>query len=867
MIETLARKRTNAVALAVLAALVAALFVALQPISAANCALNPGLTLGTGENCDIDVAELNEDATGLAEVVPDGESAILTIAATTPTDDPDTNFNILAGTTPGTRTVNLTAPDGTNLPDDADSDADVVGSIEVTVAGFGIRSLTVKGDSDNVVSAGPQVTVVAKLVSSVTGSPGSAVRLTVPTTGLSIETDATTGATSQSQTKNVTTGGTEDVEFVVNTAGAPAGDYTLTFTADQDGDFATKDNSDEANKQTIQTLTLTIGDPGTGLASATLSLGNSAEDLPFTDANEAVAETGSAAASDGSINLVVEVFDSLGGKANTGAIDQIIVIAPGGTIASSHLTGADATTTAGGSSSATLNEQDATTGDPPAGDVGQRTQISVSKADKKPGQVTVYAIVSGPGGAARTEDVTLTFSGPAASMSIADATESLLSVNVDGDDENDTVDPDEYDTIKLVVTAADAGGNTTAPPTGNVSIVITDPDGKRQGTSVIGRSQPTKEGAKYLITLTGKGTATAPLAAGTWTLTATSGKLEATASFAVAGAPADVAVSASQTSSDTIGDVVTVTATVTDKDGNTVSDGTMVMFSVSGDTGLAAIGTGHKGKATKNGEASVKFAVVRAGHSVVSAEAGDATGVVVISSTAGSPPVVEVEPDPALASISVEVVGEDHSAGRITVLASLADADGNAVEGMVSFYSSGDASLFGPTSVVTSDGTATAVYDANDDFTVLAISGGLRESVNIEVTSAAEQAAADQAEADRIAAEEAAAQAERDRIAAEEAAAEAAAEAEAAAAAAAAAAAELAAEVERLSGMTGFASWLSEQTISGSELFSALSENGATAIHLWNGTSWVRYSVVDGAEVPGSVDFMVNLGNVLYISN
>ena len=67
--------------------------------------------------------------------------------------------------------------------------------------------------------------------------------------------------------------------------------------------------------------------------------------------------------------------------------------------------------------------------------------------------------------------------------------------------------------------------------------------------------------------------------------------------------------------------------------------------------------------------------------------------------------------------------------------------------------------------------------------------------------------------------------------------------------------------------MTGFASWLSEQTISASELFSALNEAGATAIHVWNGTSWVRYSVVDGNEVPGSVDFMVNLGNVLYISN
>ena len=626
MIGTLARKRTNVTALAVLAALVAAMFVALQSASAANCALNPGLTLGFTDDCDIDVAKLHEDATGLAEVVPDGGSAILTIAATTATDDADTNINILAGSTPGTRTVNLTAPDDTNTPADTDSDLDIVGSFEVTVAGFGIAKVEVVGDSDNVVSAGRPVTVRATLRSQ---SGNAVVQLVVPTTGLSIASE-TAGETTQSRIHAQDTDGMYD--FTVNTAGAPAGDYILTFVADNSGSF-TDDvgTATEGEKQETATLTLTIGDPGTGLASATLSLGNSAEDLPFTDANEAVAETGAASAATGSINLVVEVFDSRGGKANSSAVNQIIVIAPGGEIASSHLTGADATTTAGGSSSATLNEQDATTGDPPAGDVGQRTQISVSKTDKKPGTVTVYAIVSGPGGAARTEDVTLTFSGPAASMSIADATESLLSVNIDadGDDEIDE------DTIKLVVTAEDAGGNTTAPPTSNVSIVITDPDGKRQGTSVIGRSQPEKVGPRYLITLTGKGTATAPLKAGNWTLKATSGKLEAEATFAVAGAPADVAVSASSTSSDTIGDVITVTASVTDKDGNTVSDGTSVTFSVSANTGLAAIGTGHNGKDTKNGEASVKYAVVGAGNSVVSANAGDATGVVVIVSTAG----------------------------------------------------------------------------------------------------------------------------------------------------------------------------------------------------------------------------------------
>ncbi len=710
MIRTLARKRTNAVALAVLAGLVAALFVALQPVSAANCALNPGLTLGFNQNCDIDVAKLHKDATGLAEVIPTGESAILaSSAATAATDDAETNFNLVAGTTPGTRTVNLTAADGYNTPDDADSDPDVIegASFEVTVAGFGIAKVEVVGDTDNVVSAGAPVMVRATIRSA---AAGAEVRLTVPTTGLSISTGtADAPETSQVQEMDVPATTTDDplgvVTFTVNTAGAPAGDYTLTFTADNDGDFADDaGTATEGDKRDTATLTLTIGEPGEGLASATLSLGNSEEDLPFTDANEAVAETGSAAAADGSIDLVVEVFDSNGNKANSSAINQIIVIAPNGTITSSHATGvgtdAASATTAGGDSSATLDEKDDETGGNEPGDVGQRTVITVSKTDNKPGSVTVYAIVSGPGGAARTEDVTLTFSGPAASMNIADATESLLSVNVDGDDDNDTVDPDEYDTIKLVVTAEDAGGNTTAPPTGNVSIVITDPDGKRQGTSVIGRSQPTKEGAKYLITLTGKGTATEPLTAGNWTLTATSGKLEAEATFAVAGAPADVAVSASSTSSDAIGDVITVTASVTDKDGNTVSDGTTVTFSASGNNAiLAAIGTGHgdSGTATKNGEASVKYAVVGAGTSVVSAVAGDATGVTVVISTAGAAD--SADRGPRLGDLSgtsglVSYSGPDATASELmALLAGRASSIWLSVNGSWVLYASVDGAM------------------------------------------------------------------------------------------------------------------------------------------------------------------------------
>ena len=651
-------------ALAVLAALLAAMFVALQAARAADCVTNPDITLGFGEDCTITLSDIDAAATDASIDIPTTGGATGTTATVT-----DGVLTIeAAGTAVGTATVTITKPDadtadgetndGTTARDETATDD--VTSFTVNVVGLAITKVAVKGDSDNVVKAGPQVTVTVTVRSA---AAGAEVRLTVPTTGLSLHGggDGTGTGTSQSQTKVVSAAGTTTTEFTVNTAGAPANDYTLTFTAD-DNTFAT-DNTPTQVANPTSTLTLTIGEPGTGLASATLSLGDSKPDLAFTDANEAVAETGSDVAkatgdADGKINLVVEVLDSLGGKANSSDINQIIVIAPGGEITSDHNTGAgsaDDPEKAGGSSSATLNEQDASDTDAAeVGDVGQKTVITISKTDEKPGTVTVYAIVSGPGGAARTEDVTLTFSGPAASMTVHDATESLLSVNVDGDDANDTVDEDEHDTIKLQVTAEDSAGNSAPPPTSGVSIVITDPDGKRQGSSVIGRTGPAKgTDGKYYITLTGTGTPAKPLTAGNWTLKATSGKLEAEATFAVAGAPNDVAVTASQTSSDTIGDVITITASVTDKDGNTVSDGTTVMFSASQNTGLAAIGTGHSGKATKNGEASVKYAVVGAGHSVVSATAGDATGVVVIDSTAGAPVQEEAAPtEPSLSDFA-----------------------------------------------------------------------------------------------------------------------------------------------------------------------------------------------------------------------
>ncbi len=69
-----------------------------------------------------------------------------------------------------------------------------------------------------------------------------------------------------------------------------------------------------------------------------------------------------------------------------------------------------------------------------------------------------------------------------------------------------------------------------------------------------------------------------------------------------------------------------------------------------------------------------------------------------------------------------------------------------------------------------------------------------------------------------------------------------------------------------LSALSGFATWSCGSGATASEVFGLVSGRGASAVHLWNGSAWIRYSVVDGTIVPGSGDFTVTENDILYIS-
>jgi len=623
MIQTLARKRTNAVALAVLAALVAALFVAIQSAHAAPA-----------------IAVEFSDSDG---IVADGTTVRVYVRDASTGDD--------------------------------------------TTSGYTVTAVTVSGELAG--TELPGVTITSGAILAKTGAPQSttnqALSITIP-------------------------------------KGTAPGDYIVTATATQ---------ADEPDL--VDSATLTVGEPGKGVGSVEISFNKShiatanaatgtrtcgpapAAANPADPSAEDAAQTKSERTDDASapadepICLTATVKNSLGATANMSDIKLLFIIAEGGTITGNA--DGDVPATGGAVIEASRTP---------------KYNFSVTRSTAGPVAVEVDA---GPADAS----LELMFTGAAEALSIGDASDVLAR---SGDaytaavpDDTTTADVDESaDAVEggviFEVMASDkAGKNVDLAPGDVTAVKITDADDK-DVTSKFNTDNEMQKANNPQVVLVRVGTGASKVDAGEYTVSVSLTEVvdsAVTSTFRVADVPANVELSASSMTSDTIGDVITVTATVTDENGNTVADGTDVDFDVSSSTGLAGIGKGHGADDTvdtKAGVASVKYAVVGAGNSVVSATAGGATGVVVIVSTAGT-----------------------------------ADA--------------------GPQEV----------------------------------------------------------------------------------------------SLDCLSQLTGFSSYTCSMGSSASELFGLLSGRGATAIHLWNGSAWVRYAVVDGNEIPGSTDFMVTEDDILYISN
>ncbi len=521
---------------------------------------------------------------------------------------------------------------------------------------------------------------------------------------------------------------------IVIPAGTTAGGYTVSVGLQ---------GGNEGDPLKTGKAVLTVGDPGTNVASASLGLARTTarqavdEDTtvdPPIDAVTAIAkrhalpteiahtssETAVEAAGE-SIFLTLSVSNSLGKPANwdNGAITGFSISAPGGSITQmthSADIGTDETAaeTSGTTTPNTLSISTI---------AGSSVNFVVTKTT--PGTVDVTGTVVGSDGLARSETITLSFTGPVDAVKLGDASDTLLNQYVDHDEDGaataDT-DTDPRDNISFAFTSTDESGNAVLPNADPV-VTIKDPDGALVEGKLNVDSSRTAVTTTISVSVAPSITAANPLKSGTYTIEARDGRLKAESTFVVVGKSETISTEASDMAPSDLGQTVTVTATVLDAEGENVADGTMVSFTPAGrNAGVdVAVRTGAAGDvATKGGTATATFVIATSGPAIITAVADGKSASVVLVSTAGA---------------SDSAMPEEE------------------------------------------------------------------------------------------------------------------------------------ASVSCLSTLAGFSTWSCGVESSASEIFDLVSGRGATALHLWNGTAWVRYSVVDGTMVPGSSDFMVAENDILYISN
>ena len=251
-------------------------------------------------------------------------------------------------------------------------------------------------------------------------------------------------------------------------------------------------------------------------------------------------------------------------------------------------------------------------------------------------------VVGKAGETLNSEVVTVTLTGPPASLSIGSPVTGLL--NVDTPDSG--ADQDDRDQLTLPVTAADQAGATVAvPTTGSQRAWLTDPDGKRV-TGGVELSWPLLNSAgQPLLDAAGNRqvrididrAAAQPLANGRHTLSVRAGALTAEQTITVSGGPAAVALTPQRVEAARESEF-TVTASLTDAEGAAVPNGTPVRWSELVAGGVAGIVQRSAERITTNGQASATWLAIRPGRFTLTATAGDVTAVTLVDVPAPPPP-------------------------------------------------------------------------------------------------------------------------------------------------------------------------------------------------------------------------------------
>ena len=405
-------------------------------------------------------------------------------------------------------------------------------------------------------------------------------------------------------------------------AGTAEGKYTISATA------GTHSGS----------LTVTVGDVGSPIGSSTVSLANVGADGVAVDTG---GDPDKASKSMGdAIAVRVNVLNTLGNKPNSHEVDSVLLFAPAAVVNEDRATAISTDVINNSGSAATA---------------GVTNVFYVSKDDA--GTVDVYAVVIGSGGTATSEALTLTFTGNADTIALSDVSSPLPSSSTP-DDEGTTDIDETAGNATLKITAVDKSGNKAELDVveGNVAglnISFKNADDKTVTTitAALTQARPagstspcddstteaenTCDGTTVVATLS-----SVRAAAGTYTMEAKFNDKDAvTTEVVVSGKPASIELESTHETVE-LGNIVTVTATVTDKDGHAVTNENSITFVAVGSLELTALDSINPN--TDHGEAKIRYVVTKgSGNATIivsdAAEDGTADAVIAISTMAEEP--------------------------------------------------------------------------------------------------------------------------------------------------------------------------------------------------------------------------------------
>ena len=241
-------------------------------------------------------------------------------------------------------------------------------------------------------------------------------------------------------------------------------------------------------------------------------------------------------------------------------------------------------------------------------------------------KATVNPVVGG--GTITTEPLEIAFSGAASTIRLA-APGSSLHHRSGGAP------------VTITADAIDANGIEAAVP--RLQFNILDPDGELVSVARIDVKQKNDE-----IILTTLETSDDGLTPGVYTLRARSGSMIAEQVFTVSGPPARIAVTTNPPAGTRIGQIIAITATITDARSAPIADGLTVGFQPINNQSFFLVGDGQE--STAGGRATTYIAISRGGTGVLAISAGDQVNIASLRSNAperdaSSPLVSDKTPD------------------------------------------------------------------------------------------------------------------------------------------------------------------------------------------------------------------------------